>query len=207
MTVKRPPAIAFWMLVHFSDAAEGLIGDLSEEHQRRGSSFWYRRQVAIAIVVGFIRGVLNNKLETLQAVFTGFAAMIVGGLLVREPLLRMFSSLAGSSLPLPPWRWNNIYMLVSAVVWFAIAIATGLLLKRLHPARRATMTFALLLFLAAFNMPEWYRLARNAWTTGPHFAPYLANSVAYFLITSIGLALGSLWNRGASHSPSPRVQM
>lgn len=204
MTVKRPPMTASWILVHFSDSDEGLIGDLFEEYQRRGSAFWYWRQVAIAIGVGFVRGVLNHKLETIQAVFTAFAALVVGGQFVSGPLLRLLSRLVGSSLPLPPWAWNNIFMWGTAIVWFAVAITAGMLLARLHPTRRATMTFAVLCFLAALNMPEWYRLAKNAFAAGsPRFVPYLANNVAVFLITTIGLSLGSLWNKAAVPAARP----
>jgi hypothetical protein len=203
MTLERPPVTASWILVHFSDADEGLIGDLFEEYLRRGSAFWYWRQVAIAIVVGFVRGVLNHKLETIQAVFTAFAALIVGGQFVNEPLLRLLSTLVGRSVPLPPRMWNTIFMWTSVIVWFAITIAAGALIARLHPTRRATMTFATMCFLAALNVPEWYRLITNVFTSDSRFLPYLANSVGYFLIVAVGLPLGCLWNKSAVPAARP----
>ena len=54
MTFKQPPAIASRCLVSLSGPDEGLLGELFEEYQHRQSPWWYRRQVAIAIVVGFV---------------------------------------------------------------------------------------------------------------------------------------------------------
>jgi hypothetical protein len=202
MTLERPPVTASWILVHFSDADEGLIGDLFEEYLRRGSALWYWRQVAIAIVVGFVRGVLNHKLETIQAVFTAFAALIVGGF-VNEPLLRLVSALVGYGMPLPPWTWNNIFQWTSGIVLFVNAIAAGMLIARLHPARRATMTLAIVCFFTLLNLPEWYRLIVNAFTSDSRYLPYLANSAGYFLIATIGLPLGCLWNKSAAPAARP----
>ena len=199
-TIEQPPALASWILVHFTDADEGLIGDLFEEHRRRGSRLWYWRQVAIAIIVGFVRGVLNHKLETVQAVFTAFAALTVGGAFVQEPLLRLLSALVGTRMPLPPWAWNNIFMVTMAIIWFATALATGMLIARLHPARRATMTFAILTFLTAIHLPEWYRLAMSSLEVS-RFAPYLLNNVGLYLIAASGISMGCLWNRGAGVRP------
>ena len=128
--------------------------------------------------------------------FTAFSALSVGFGFIREPLLRLVSALVGRNVPMPPWTWNDIFMVTTSIVWFAIAIATGMLIARLHPARQATMTFAILTFLAAFHLPEWYRLAMNSLETS-RFAPYLLDNVGMFLITAIGISMGCLWNRGA----------
>ena len=121
------------------------------------------RQVAIAIAVGFVRGV-RTHVETVQAVFTAFSALSVGFGFIREPLLRLVRA-RGQERADASSTWNDIFMVTTSIVWFAIAIATGMLIARLHPARQATMTFAILTFRAAFHLPEWYRLAMNSLET------------------------------------------
>lgn len=206
MTLEQPPAIASWCLVHLSDPDEGLLGDLFEEYQRRQSPGWYWRQVAIAIVAGFARNVWNHRLETTQAALTVVAALGVGARAVIEPLLQLSGALFGRGWSLPPASWTDPFMWMAAVLWFVAAVAVGMMLARLHPARRATMTFASITFLAVWNLPEWYRMFTNAVDVGPRYIPYLVNSVMYFLNISTGLFVGSLWMRAllpASNLPVP----
>ena len=193
MTFRRPPAAASWCLVHLSDPDEGLLGDLTEEYQRRQSPLWYWRQVAIAIVVTFTRSVWSHKLETVQAVFTAMSALTLAVRVIVEPGMWLAGTLFNRGWSSPPESWNSVFTWIDAGLWFAGAIGTGALVARLHASRRATMTLAILLFIAAWNMPEWYRLAENAIATGPRFVPYLVNSIVHFMIVSAGLSLGSLY--------------
>jgi hypothetical protein len=195
MTFKRPPAIASWCLVHFSDPDEGLLGDMFEEYQHRQSRRWYWRQVAIAIVVGFARNVWTHKLETLQAMFTVTTALGVGARAVIEPLMRLASAIFGRGWSLPPGSWTDVFMWLASALWFVAAVTIGMMVARLHPVRRVTMTLASVVFLAVWNLPEWYRMATNAVELGPRFVPYLVNSLLYFLNISTGLFVGSLWMR------------
>jgi hypothetical protein len=194
MTFRRPPAVASWCLVNLSDPDEGLLGDLTEEYQRRQSRIWYWRQVAIAIVVTFARNVWSHKLETLQAIFTAMFAMMVTARLVREPVMWLLGTLFRRGWSLPPESWSSVYTWIGAALWFAAAVGVGAMVGRLHASRRATMILAIMLFGAAStsSLPEWYRLATNAISAGPRFAPYLVNSLVHFVIVSAGLFIGSL---------------
>lgn len=206
MTFRQPPAVASWCLVHLSDPDEGLLGDMFEEYQRRQSPRWYWRQVAIAIVVGFTRNAWKHKLETMQAVFTVLAALGVTARVAIEPVMFLSGVVFGRGWSLPPGSWTNVFMWVASALWFLAAAGIGVLVARLHPARRATMTLASVLFLAAWDLPEWYRMAANAITLGPRFVPYLVNSIIYFLIVSAGLFLGSLWTRRHPAPESRRLE-
>jgi hypothetical protein len=197
MTFRRPPVVASWLLAHLTNPDEGLVGDLIEEYQRHAarawySRAWYWRQVAIAITVGFVRGVWTYKLETVQAVFTGFAAMGVFYRIAISPALMLLESLAGARPGMPPGSWHSIYMWVGAVFWFVAACCTGRLIARLHPPHRATMVLANVMFLFAWNLPEWYRTAGNA-MSHDRYSPYFFNSVMWFLLVGIGIMLGGLW--------------
>lgn len=197
MTFKEPPALASWCLVHLSDPDEGLLGDMIEEYQRRQSPRWYWRQVAIAVAVGFIRNAWKHKLETMQAVFTVLAALGVAARVAIEPVMGLSGAIFGRGRSLPPGSWTDVFMWLASILWFLAAMGTGMLIGRLHPARRATMTLASVTFLAAWNLPEWYRMTVNAIELGPRFVPYLVNSLIYFVIVSTGLFAGSLWTRAA----------
>ena len=57
MKQSCPPAIAAWMLEHFTAGArnDALAGDLEEEFRHRRSPRWYRRQVFSAIAIALFR--------------------------------------------------------------------------------------------------------------------------------------------------------
>jgi hypothetical protein len=199
MTLRRPPVVASWLFTHLTDPDEGLVGDLIEEYQRRPSRAWYWRQVTIAIVVGFTRGVWTHKLETVQAVFTGFAALAVFSRIAIEPTLALLDSVAGVRRSLPPGSWNSIYMWGGTILWFLAACGAGRLVSRLHPSQRATMVLANVVFLFAWNLPEWYRHVGNA-LTDSRYTPYLFNSVMYFLIVTAGISAGGLLFRAPGYA-------
>lgn len=198
MTFRRPPATASWFLLHLSDPDEGLLGDLIEEYQRRQSPIWYWRQVAIAIVVGFARSFWSHKLETVQAVFTAASAMIVGVRVIIAPGMWLIGTLFGRGWAPPPASWASIFTWIDCALWFIVAAAAGALVARLHAKRRATMILATVMFVAAWHLPEFYRMAGNAITGGPRFLPYLVNGLAYFTTIAVGLFLGSLCMSGLS---------
>jgi hypothetical protein len=96
---------------------------------------------------------------------------------------------------MPPASWTDAFMWLSSVLWFLSASTIGMMVARLHPARRATMTLAIVIFPAFRYMSEWYRMASNVIDLGPRFLPYLVNSVLFFINISAGLFIGSLWMR------------
>jgi hypothetical protein len=79
MTMRRPPALAMWLLRHAGSGyrSESLQGDLFEEYQHGRAPWWYWRQVLVAICVARVRG--------LRAVLSRFAVPAV---------LRLFTEIA-----------------------------------------------------------------------------------------------------------------
>jgi hypothetical protein len=194
-------------LTHLTNPDEGLVGDLTEEYQRRASRAWYWRQVAIAIAVGFVRGVWTHRLETVQAVLTGFAALPVLGRIVISPTLGFLSELTGETFSAPPGSWEDTLMWIGAILWFIAALCTGRLIARLHPSQRATMVLANVLFLFAWHVPELQRQIANA-ATHSRYTGYLFNNAASILMMSTGIALGGLLGVGTqseatSHDAEP----
>jgi hypothetical protein len=61
MKRRNPPIVAVWMQEHFvpGDSNEALAGDLLEEFSQGRSTLWYWRQVLMAIVLGFSKGLRN----------------------------------------------------------------------------------------------------------------------------------------------------
>jgi hypothetical protein len=192
MTFKQPPLVAMWVLTHLSRPNHALAGDLIEEYQRGRSRAWYWRQVILAIVASFFRDVQSHKLATLQAVFTGFAAFEVLGRLAIGPAMRGLELLIQIRTPPPPGSWSSIYMYVGIGLWVAAAVCTGRLIARLYGTQRAAMILANVVFLLAWNTPEWVRLVGNMLENG-RYAAYVCNSMAVFALISVGLALGGLW--------------
>jgi hypothetical protein len=71
MTVRRPPALAMWLLRHVGSGyhGESLEGDLFEEFQHGRAPSWYWRQVLVALFVARVR--------SLRAVMLRFAVPAV----------------------------------------------------------------------------------------------------------------------------------
>jgi hypothetical protein len=78
MNLRRPPAIAAWLIERNSP----LAGDLLEEFQRGKSRGWFWRQALIAVAAGWGLKVRTSQLY-LKAYFIGFAAQAVVVLILR----------------------------------------------------------------------------------------------------------------------------
>jgi hypothetical protein len=114
MTFRQPPAIAFWCLVNLSDPDEGLLGDLFEEYQHRHSRWWFWRQVAIAIVVGFARNVWTHKLENVAGgLHTVQAALGLGAQSIIAPVMLAAGSIFGRG-------WSNAASLLDRRLYVAV---------------------------------------------------------------------------------------
>ena len=53
--MSKPPVVATWLVLRLAThrSNEALVGDLSEEFQRRPSRSWYWRQVLVAVLVSW----------------------------------------------------------------------------------------------------------------------------------------------------------
>lgn len=69
MKPANPPFFATWMLNHWTPGTrnDALAGDLLEEFWSGRTGAWYWRQVLAAIVVGWLREILNHRMLLLFA--------------------------------------------------------------------------------------------------------------------------------------------
>jgi hypothetical protein len=75
--MSKPPVVATWLVLRLAThrSNEALVGDLSEEFQRRRSRSWYWRQVLVAVIVSWWEDVRAHKLLALRAVAVGTSAL------------------------------------------------------------------------------------------------------------------------------------
>jgi len=64
MNRRHPPRLAIWLVQRFG-VTDGLVGDLIEQYERRGSSTWLWRQALIAIA-------LQLRVSVVLATLIGF---------------------------------------------------------------------------------------------------------------------------------------
>ncbi len=84
----KPPRVATWLLERLGPTDEGLAGDLLEEYARRGSTFWFWRQVIMAVLTN------RSTLTQLGVVAFGLVAVFWVGHYVQVP------GVSGSMLPM-----------------------------------------------------------------------------------------------------------
>jgi hypothetical protein len=87
MKLRRPPAIAAWLIERNSP----LAGDLLEEFQRGKSRGWFWRQALAAVAAGCERNIRVSRLY-LRAYLIGVAAQVAVVLAVRQFLPSLLSS-------------------------------------------------------------------------------------------------------------------
>jgi hypothetical protein len=156
MTIHRPPRLATWILKRLRSTIieDAMVGDLFEAYQTRRSSFWYWRQVGVAIGLGACRDVWHHLPVAFGAIVTGlFVAALPFWLLINT---------AGASLsnvPLPVW----ILTLAAWLIVFGSALLSGWLVSQLFRAHRA----AAVLSLAAAILVVGAILLPNAIDLGP----------------------------------------
>jgi hypothetical protein len=79
MKLRKPPAIAAWLIARNSP----LAGDLLEEFQRGKSRGWFWRQAIVAVAAGWGRNVRVSQLY-LKAYFIGFTAHVAVAFVLRR---------------------------------------------------------------------------------------------------------------------------
>jgi hypothetical protein len=126
MKSSKPPAIATWLLEHFTAKgnAKALAGDLSEEFCHGRSAGWYWRQVLVALFGSFW-----NKLRILW-VAAGFTLVWIVALdassqsLIRISRGRLFQVVFSWGLTLG-WPLSEVY----AITFFTVLTALPLLVS------------------------------------------------------------------------------
>src|SRR5215467_7538522 len=100
-TLAAPPKVARWLLSHFgcSPNNQAVIGDLDERYRNGHSRAWYWRQVAVAIVVSFLKEVWSNKIRAVIAIVTGWISLYMCYRLLRPPILLLWADLFPPLVP------------------------------------------------------------------------------------------------------------
>lgn len=80
MKVRKPPALAHWILCRWTTGLykDALIGDLMEQYQSDRSRAWYWGQTAITIVVTRMGQIRPPERKLMRLAATAFAILALG---------------------------------------------------------------------------------------------------------------------------------
>jgi hypothetical protein len=132
MTIRQPPPFAARLLIRLVPAQnhDALLGDLSEEFQRRRSVTWYCLQILAAIVVGAWKDTRAHKLIALRASLVGFAS---------------YALTSSATLAIHPGLSHGARIeryLIFQSLFVVSSLFVGWIVVRLHRAHGLTMVFA-----------------------------------------------------------------
>ena len=181
--MRRPPALANWLLARFGSVDDALVGDLYQEWSSGRSSAWFWHQTLSAIACAAVREIRCRPRQTCTALLLGWstaAVVFLAGDTIADGLAGLI------------WGWNrqNAYVdhqwgrfYVGAVlVAFGAPALSAWLVARLHRKTPAILivyvgiTFALLLttgiflevvVLRAKPFAMWHPLFYATFTTLP----------------------------------------
>jgi len=192
MRSSQPPIVATWVLTRFGNGNEVLAGDLVEEYQRGRTAGWYWRQVLVAILVGCGHEIRTQKLLTMRAVITGWAALILYGYLISLPLYKLYSRVL-MALGLGPLRfwWWHYYTYPIILVPCVGGFLSGWLVARFHRTCRVTMVTVYAVSVLLTSLPEIFRLATNS-LSNSRFVPYLLTYSVTECLFVVSILLGGL---------------
>jgi len=186
--MRTSRAITVWILDRL-DLDGALMGDLLEERARGRSTFWYWRQVLIAVWTGIWSAVSAHKALALRAVAMGCAANGVW--------LFLWIKFLHLALPFPP-PYARPELMESAGCLLIILLtqtATGWIVARTHRVAAIPMVvvFITWLTLGFFinNFSEAKRLLLNS-IDQPRFRPYLAWFLTPIAVEIVGLLCGGI---------------
>jgi hypothetical protein len=196
MTISQPPAFPARLLKRLVPAQDhdALLGDLSEEYQRRRSLSWHWLQILAAIVVGSWKDTRAHWVLTLRAIAVGAALFWMAGLLHLRDRLAYFQVelIYGSSNR--PHHWLSVFgphtLVFSGLIFVVLFSASGWVIVRLHRAHGIALMMPFTAVIAALTLTEFLRRALQmpAWTRNGVFM--LALSGATSLAFLIGILLG-----------------
>ena len=108
MRTGQPPRIATWMLRQFgcSPRNEAILGDLMEQYAHGRSRLWYWWQTLIALIVGSLRGVWEEKPRALGAIATGWIILVLYSLMLAGPLLHFIEFESSPNLALAQYLFS-----------------------------------------------------------------------------------------------------
>ncbi len=202
MRSSQPPIVATWVLTHFGNWNEVLEGDLIEEYRRGRTVAWYWRQVLMAVLVGCGNEIRTQKLLTVRAVITGWAALILSNYLISLPLYSLYSR-AMVALGLDPrwFWWLHYYTYPRMFVPCVGSFLSGWLVARFHRTYRVTMVTVYAVSVLLTSLPEIFRLATNSFSNS-RFVPYLLTYSLTECLFVVSILLGGLRNTNTESSRS-----
>ena len=178
------PRAAAWILERLG-IDSSLAGDLLEECSRGRSTFWYWKQVLVAIWTGVGSAILAHKLLALRAVATGCA---VNGL-----WLFLWSRVVPVNLPATPRI--SLGSMTSLLLILLTQAVTGWVVDRTHRAHAVPMVLVFAVWLAAWyfagSLSDASRLLVDSMDQ-PRFRIYLAWYFTPVTLEFVGLLLGGL---------------
>ena len=141
--MRKMPALATALLLHFGPQDDSFVGDLAEEYAGGRSRSWFWRQVLAAIVMASVRHVDAHPLRTTMAVATGWATLLL--LFTRGD--RAAPALAGWL-----WGWDQRTAYQTGVWWpfyisawmvsYAGFVASAVVVARVHRRQAGPMLMA-----------------------------------------------------------------
>jgi hypothetical protein len=80
MRVRKPPALAHWMLCRWTTGLykDALIGDLIEQYQSDRGRAWYWGQAATTIVITRVGRIRSPQRKLMRLAATAFAILALG---------------------------------------------------------------------------------------------------------------------------------
>ncbi|PYR98127.1 MAG: hypothetical protein DMG16_21955 [Acidobacteria bacterium] len=110
MRLTQPPAVATWLLRQFgcSPRNEAILGDLMEQFAHGRSRLWYWRQTLIALIVGSLRGVWEEKARALGAIATGWIILVLYSLMFAGPLLHFIEFESSPNLAFAQYLFSRV---------------------------------------------------------------------------------------------------
>ena len=177
--MRTSHAITAWMFDRL-DLDGALAGDLLEERARGRSTFWYWRQVLIAIWTNIWSTVFAHKLLALRAVATGCA--------VNGVWLFFWSKFLHLGLPVSPPDTKPL-MIESVACLLIILLTqtlTGWIVARTHRTHAIPMVVVFVTWLVL-----WY-LGGTLSGNEPRFLPHLAWYLTPIAVEIVGLLCGGI---------------
>jgi hypothetical protein len=214
---RKPPAIAAWLLEHFSSNV-ALIGDLNEEYQHGRSFAWYWSQVFATIINKVYEDVRFHPVVVVRGVAFGWVLMLVTRY-VFERLIRFLFDAYQTELLLEAHKSQILFFLLGppALLWVILftvpCLIVALLVARLHQRECVAVVLlfaASVLVVGLWNLPWILTLTANSWSNS-RYLPYLVTHLVELTLPPLLIVLGGLYGRSseartASQEQSPSNQ-
>jgi hypothetical protein len=156
MTALQPPPLATWLLRQCVNGAryEPLIGDMLEEYRAGRSSFWYWRQVLVAILQSCFKDIRSHRLVALRAVVMTLLVYHLLWIFVVNDAMMQIQSLVfwlfAGQRGLP--GWPPYFDGLTRVLLTLAGAFTGWSVAKLHRPYESTMVLLSAIALTLFEL-------------------------------------------------------